>query len=316
MPLDHYISQVHLKNFYSPILGNSLYAVRKTDLQAFTTKSESVCRIMDGSANAYLLKDRAIEDFLKTIEPYYNSALNKLITKNIDVECIYTIAGFVAYVISCSPAAMRIHSRPLKSIVETTAAMIEAQGLLPPPPSELSGANLTELLHSGSVKVTVDPKYPQAIGISAIRKNTATFGNFKWEILYNNFEDSPFFTSDFPVAIEKTSDPRILNRVVPLSPNIAVRIIPDIMLDREKSDFTFKNFGFSIRKVSRQEVAWVNCLIVRCAEDTVFYRDEHPWVKPFIIKNRNFYIEPRTEVLNTPTGTIMISTQRIANRQA
>ena len=87
-------------------------------------------------------------------------------------------------------------------------------------------------------------KYPQAIGISSILACTATFGNFKWEILHNDFTDNPFFTSDFPVAIEKTDDPRILNRVVPLAPDIALRIRPDLTLDRGRSDFSSANFGY------------------------------------------------------------------------
>jgi hypothetical protein len=54
MPLDHYISQVHLKNFYSPVLGERLYAMRKSYLKSLTPDSKSVCRISDGSTNAYL----------------------------------------------------------------------------------------------------------------------------------------------------------------------------------------------------------------------------------------------------------------------
>ncbi len=146
MPLDHYISQVYLKKFYSPALGNRMYAIHKTDLKAFTPRSEDVCRIMDGSTNAYLREDRAIEDFLKTIEPNYNTSLEKLIAGKIDKECIYTIAGFVAFVICCSPAGMRIHSSPLKSSVEVTATMMDAQELIPPAPAVLGGARLSELL--------------------------------------------------------------------------------------------------------------------------------------------------------------------------
>ena len=90
MPLDHYIPQVHLKNFYSPVLGDRMYATRKSDLKSFTTKSKSVCVIDDGSTNAYLKEDRAIEEFLKTIEPKYNEALAKLNEGKIDEQCIYT----------------------------------------------------------------------------------------------------------------------------------------------------------------------------------------------------------------------------------
>lgn len=293
-----------------------MYAIRKTDLKGFTPNSKAVCRIMDGSTNAYLREDRAIEDFLKTIEPNYNVALDKLIAGDgeIDNTCIYTIAGFVAYVISCSPAGMRIGSGPLKSTVETTAAMMEAQELLPPPPPQLGDTTLTELLRDGAVDVTIDPKYPQAMGISAILALTATFGNFKWEILHNDFDDSPFFTSDLPTAIEKTDDPCILNRIVPLAPNLALRIRPDLTFDRGRADFSFANFGYRSRKVGRKELVKLNCLIVRCAEDCVFYRDDHPWVRLFVTKNRHYRIEPYTHRLTTSTGTLLVSTQRVVAR--
>lgn len=314
MPLDHYIPQVHLRKFYSPALGNRVYAIRKSDLKVFTPRSEDVCRILDGSTNAYLLKDRAIEDFLKTIEPKYNAALDKLIAGEIDNTCIYTIAGFVAFVLSCSPAGMRIGSEPLKSTVETTAALMEAQGLSPPPPPQLGDTTFTKLLSDGAVKVTIDPKYPQALGISSILERTARVGNFKWEILHNDFDDSPFFTSDFPAAIEKTDDPRILHRIVPLAPNLALRIKPDLTLDKDRLNFSFKNFGYRSRKVGHKEIVKLNCLIVRCAEDSVFYRDDHSWVRPFVTKNRPYHVEAHTNRLTTPTGILQFVTQRVVAR--
>ena len=78
MPLDHYVPQVHLRNFYSPTLGSLMYAIRKSDLKSFTPNAQSVCRIEDGSTNLYLREDRAIEEFLRGIEPKYNPALAKL----------------------------------------------------------------------------------------------------------------------------------------------------------------------------------------------------------------------------------------------
>lgn len=290
-----------------------MYAIRKSDLKIFTPKSQAICRIMDGSTNAYLRKDREVEDFLKTIEPNYNTALDRLITGKIDKECIYTIAGFVAYVISCSPAAMRIQSDPLKSIVKTSATIMEKRGLLPPPPTALGYTTLTEAMHDRFVNITIDPKYPQAMGIASIRELTTSFGNFKWEILHNNSKNSPFFTSDFPVAIETTDDPRILNRIVPLSPELALRIRPDLMFDTRRSDFSFSKFDYCIRNIGHQEITKLNRLIVRCAEDLVFYRDDHPWVRPFIIKNRHYRIEAHTQRLTTPTGgTLLVSMQKVS----
>jgi hypothetical protein len=317
MPLDHYVSQVHLRKFYSPALGKRMYAIRKTDLKAFKPDSYSVCRIMDGSTNTYLREERAIEDFLKTIEPNYNAALDKLIAGEIDQECVYTIAGFIAYVSTCSPASMRLLSEPLKSLVETTADIMGAQESLPPPPLELGEIDLAEvhkLFRSGAVKVKINPKYPQAIGIESILELVAAFGNFKWEILHNNFDDNPFFTSDFPIGIEQTNDPRILNRIVPLAPNLALRIRPDPTLDKGQADFSFASFGYFRRNIGRKELVNLNRLIVRCAEETVFYRDDHPWIQLFVAKNRHYRIEMHISKLATPTGIFLVSTQRIVAR--
>jgi len=309
MPLDHYVPQVHLRRFYSPQLRDRFYAIRKSDLKTFTPNAKGVCAINDGSTNAYLREDRAIEEFLKTIEPNYNTALDKLATGKVDTECVYTISGFVAYVASCTPAAMRIHSEPLKANLEATAALLDAQGLIPPSPPALGGKTLSELLDSNAV--TVDPKYPQALGIDTIRSRTAMFGNFEWEVLHNEADDCPFFTSDFPIALEATADPRQINRIVPLSPEMAIRIKPDIALDQRKVDFSFRHFRSRSCTISRHQLVEVNRLLVRCAEDAVFHRDDRPWVRPFVEKNRFFRVEAQTSRVPTPTGELMISTQKV-----
>jgi len=276
-----------------------MHAIRKSDLKSFTPDAQSVCRIENGSTNAYLREDRIVEEFLKGIEPKYNSALEKLTADKIDAECIYAIAGFVAYVLMCSPAAMRIKSEPLKTVVEETSRMLDSQGHLPGPPPVLGGESLTDLLNSGKVRVKINPKFPQAIGIVSILSVTTAFGNFPWDVMLNPFDDSPFFTSDFPVAIEKTKDVRVLNRIVPLAPHLAIRIRPDLMTERNLTDFSFPHFRYIIQKLSRPEVININRLIVRCTESVVFFRDDHKWIPEFVKKNSKFRIEPK------PTGYLM-----------
>ena len=57
-------------------------------------------------------------------------------------------------------------------------AAAEKSGALPTLPDELGGCSLTELLRTQKVKLTVNPKYPQTIGIASILDNVAAFGNF------------------------------------------------------------------------------------------------------------------------------------------
>lgn len=177
MALDHYVSQVHLKNFYSPTLAGLMYAIRKSDLKRFPTKAQDVCRIEEGSTNAYLTEERAIEEFLKDVEPRYNASVAKLRENKIDQEAIASLAGFTAYVVACSPTAMRLQSGPLKAQLETTAAILDKQGAIPKAPEVLGEKSITELLADGTVKFTVDPKYPQAIAIASILHHTSVFGN-------------------------------------------------------------------------------------------------------------------------------------------
>jgi len=309
--LDHYVSQVHLKNFYSPSLDGLMYAIRKHDLESFTPNAKSVCRIEDGNTNSYLREDRVVEDFLKSIEPKYNVALEGLAKKNIDSDCIYTIAGFVAYVLVCSPAGMRIFASPLKTSVEDCGRILNRQGVFSSPPPGLGGGSLTELLNDEKIVVKVDPKYSQALGISSIMNFITSFGNSRWEVLQNPFDDSTFFTSDFPVALEPSSLSSPQNKIIPLAPNLAIRICPDPSLDINQVDLSFSNFECSCRKLNRKDVGSINKLIVRCAESVVFYRDNHDWVSSFVSKNSNFRIEPQTKKVRHGTGMISISTQNV-----
>ncbi|MGB5903393.1 MAG: DUF4238 domain-containing protein [Xanthobacteraceae bacterium] len=315
MPLDHYVSQVHLRQFYSPSLPNLMFAIRKSDLKAFCCNSKSVCRIADGSNNHYLSKDRLIEEFLKNVEPNYNRSLDLIYKDRIDQGCILSIAGFAAYVLACSPAGMRIFSDPLRASLESTTEILDRRGRLSSAPEALGGKSLTELLGNGTVKFTIDPKFPQALGIKSILSWVSVFGNSRWDILHNE-TDSPFFTSDFPIGLEISRDPRVSNRIIPLAPNLAIRICPDIRLSGSKPDLSFKKFRFQHHRLRRQETIEINKCIVRCAEDLVFYRDNSAWISPFVSKNRNYHVAGLTERIPFGRGFLNLSTQRIVLRSA
>lgn len=311
MPLDHYVSQVHIKNFNSPDLDERVYAMRKSDLKKFSPRAQDVCRIEDNSSNSYLKEDRAIENFLKVIEPRYNSAVAKLRDNKIDEETVFVIAGFVAYVLTCSPAGMRIQSAPLKNAVEAHAMMLDALGEIGKAPESLGGKSITELLKEGEVAVKIDAKYPQAMGIASIGHFVSVFGNSPWDIIINNDRCNPFFTSDFPIAIEVVDPARPINRIVPLAPDLAVRIIPDASLRGAKNDFTFSKARSRRREPHHQEVFAINRLLVQCAEDLVMYRNDLLWIDGMVTKFRSFRIETVTAKIEHGNGYFLPATLRI-----
>jgi hypothetical protein len=302
MALDHYISQVHLKRFYSPILGTRMYAMRKSNLKRFPPKADDVCRIEEGNTNKYLTEARRIEDFLKTIEGKYNASVESFERGNPTNGDIYILAGFLAYFLTCSPAAMRINSVPLRAQVREHAKLLDARGEIPPSTPLLGGKSMTELLDSGVVKITIDPKYPQAIGIDNILDRLMIFGDSEWELLINEHPDCPFFTSDFPVGIEASADPMVMDRVIPLTPILAARIKPD---RKKNQSFDFNGFALKKSKLRRREAVAINRLLVRSAEDAVFFRDDLPWVPGFIEKNRHYRIDciERNVVVGDRKGT-------------
>jgi hypothetical protein len=298
MALDHYVSQVHLKNFNSA--DGYLRTIRKQDLKSFRTNSRSVCRIEQGNTNSYLAMPRLVEDeFLPLIEPRYNASVAKFRDNRIDQEAILCIAGFVAYVITCSPTAMRTAVPFMTKDIEGAAKILDQMKPMPKAPASLGGKSMTELLDTDEVEIVVDPKFPQAIGTTSITARLSIFGNSSWEILTNIHGDSPFFTSDYPAAIEATGFNSPLNRVVPLAPDLAVRIYPDVGLRDSPSDLSFRRFRARHRTLTRQEVRSVNQLIVRCAEDLVFFRDERDWIPTFVKRNAGFHVG--TEVVQHRT---------------
>ena len=311
MPLDHYVSQVHLKQFCNRDTRH-LAVIRKRDLKTFPARTQDVCRIEDGSTNSYLTHDRAVEDFLKTIEPHYDEALNRIRAGHFDQDSVYVVAGFTAYVMSCSPTGMRLYAGHLRNMVEAETIALDRLGKLPPMPKSL-GNSVKEAIESGKVLVTIDEKYPQAIGIAQIMERTALLGNLRWEVLSNRQHDNPFLSSDYPIAMEMTGDPRVLNKLVPLAPDLAIRMVPDISMDTSKVTLDFKDFRYRTRTPSVGEIRNINRLTVRCAEDLVFCSLASDWLMRFIAKNRSFRLEMLNDRFPTETGTLLLSRQRIVS---
>ena len=288
-----------------------MYGFRKRDGHIFPCRSKDVCRVADGSTNAYLTNDRAVEAFLTTIEPRYNQALAGFRTGRPSLHDVYVIAGFVAYVTSCSPAAMRLGVPPLRKSVEATAEMLDALGELPPAPEILGGRSSSELLRDGVIKVVIDQKYPQALWISTIMQRLGVFGNSPWELIPNDDPSSPYFTSDFPAAIEPAADGQVLSRIVPLASDFAVKIHPLRSAKELQNDLTFPGFRSKVTVPKAADIRAINQATARCAEDLVFFRDRRDWVEPFLRKNAPYRVETVVTSNRVAGGTMNVFAMKV-----
>lgn len=317
MPLDHFVPQVHLSNFYSAKLGGKkMYAFNKQKRDFFICGSEDVCRIMDGSTSNYLAEPRVIEDALKIFEPRYNSIIEHLRAKTASVDDLYCIGLFVATVQTCAPTALRLNSSRLSRLVESEVSILEERGLLPPPPEVLKAKSLSELIQNGSVNIDIDEKFPQAISTMNIRDIANSLTNSKWEIIQNKVPNSPFLTSDYPFGLEASDDPRIFNKLIPIAPDIAVRISPylESKLKGDVSEFPLHKKSYF--EASKSQVVSINTSVSRCAEKLVFYNEANGWIRNFLVKNSGYWVEPVNNVYDNPEGRLLFSSQKIAKRSS
>lgn len=311
MPLDHYIPQVHLKNFYSQELGNGMYVIRKNDQKQFIQSAKNVCRLEEGNTNHYLKDKRIIEEFLKGVEPKYNKSIDAAIRGEFSDESIYVIAGFISYVMTCSPAAMRIHSRLFRSCCEEAGRLLDHYKELPTPPLEMGGVSFTDLLEKKRIAVKIDEKYPQAVGISTVLSKVKRFGNSHWQLLYNEHAENPFFTSDYPIAIESSSCAKTIKWIVPLTPYLAIKIAPNTVDQNEDLDFSFSQFSCEKKSPSRFEIRRINQLIVRCAESLVFFNKLNEWNPRFVRRNSQYRIEMKASRHPHRNGVFLYHAQEI-----
>lgn len=311
MALDHYVSQVHLKNFISPEMHPRIFAIRKTDQKRFAPLPKDICRANEHSTNSYIDEERIIEEFLQIIEPSYNYSVASLMARDFDQFAIMVISAFASIVQACSPAGMRISTAPIVEQLEAIANILDQAGKLPPAPDVFEGKSLSELLSDGTFNISADQKYTQAMGASAIGVLVSVYGNSCWDIMLNSFEDSPFFTSDFPMAIDQSVFPGIVDKIVPLTPRLAIRIRPVPPMVKDDLECGFAKFRHRYKKLTRKEVARINRLLVRCAESEVYFGRDLPWIPRFVQDNSNYRLVATTSKSTVGTGKLLVSSWQI-----
>ena len=290
-----------------------MHAYRKSDGAEFICGSEDVCRIEEGSTNPYLSEPRVLEEFLNRFEPHYTGACEALATNEFSADDVLVISGFIAFVIGCSPTAMRLGCASLERLVEAEADIMDRAGMLDPAPPELGSKTAPELLREGTLCIKTDEKFPQSMGISGIVDLARSFATFHWEILLNRYRGrSPFLTSDYPAALEKPEKQMPTNRIVPLRPDLAIRIIPQVR-PAGRPDLP-TDFRYRISHISPSEVTSINRTIVRCAESLVFSSVNEPWVRRMVQKNSNFSLQ--LEHTRIPKGSGFLLLNNVVAKEA
>lgn len=80
------------------------------------------------------------------------------------------------------------------------------------------------------------------------------------------------------------------------------------------TDPAFTKFKFRTRRASFEDITDINRTIVRCAENTVVYKADLPWVERFVAQNKDFWVEEKVTVRRSKRSATHFSRQVIAKK--
>jgi hypothetical protein len=109
-------------------------------------------------------------------------------------------------------------------------------------------------------------------------------------VLINTTQEA-FLTTDYPIGLEVVAGRAIPNWIVPLAPDVAIRIIPDILQKGQSANLDFPDFSYERTAASAKEIRGLNSILVQCAEDFVFYRDEQSWIEPLVTQFKDYRLD-------------------------
>jgi hypothetical protein len=304
LALDHYVSRVHLKQFLRHSDKKLLLATRKSDLHEFTPLPRDVCRLEDGSTNEFLTDNRAVEDFLKDIEPAYDPCLAKIKDGEFDWQSRQVFGGFVAYIQTYTPAAIRMFDPMVRALLKSTMKHLEDLGELEPfdcpDIPDWHGKSVSQLTTEGKVNLDINLKMPQAMATTQLLRIRDSLASCDVTILRPR-GNGRFLTSDFPSIILGHHQNKFAQRFLPISPKLGIVFHTQTSVEeRDDVDYRFVDIG-------EKRVQAINDEIIRAAENLVFSTHKYPWLRNKVKQFRKFRAENVTERI----GPMIHSQQRI-----
>ncbi len=321
MAKDHYVAQTYLKHFIDPNLKTLLHVPRKGDLKYFTPRTEDICREEGWNTNPYFENQRAVEDYLRVVEPKWNRGagdINELLKYE---EVKYFMAGYIAVMAGCSPTSVRTSSESMSDVVAASATImarqIQAHPERFPGVTPLPQETVDRVLEAGIV-ANVDPKHSHARMIQLLVDLQWHFYKSPWLVL-NNRTDSPFLTSDFPVGFYYPKPhSQLPYRYVPISPRSAILIklsLDDDDRHHPREDITqYPSTTVDIADVKHDFVRLLNVLTVRGAESLVISNRGADWIANLVKKNKDWRMDSGVQRIPHGTGFLTM-TQMKPRRQ-
>ncbi len=278
MSQDHYVARTYLKHFGDSDHGGMLHGYHKPRGDIFPCWPRDVCREWDGDINPTLKDPGLLGAFRGYFEPHWNPSVAQIASGNLRQQDKWAIAGYLANLMACVPAWLRVNLRSQIDMRGTVVRdSLRAQ--------KNRGAALNEtqqqllvFLKSGK-RLPLDPTEAKAHAIKDLVDHAWRAYNADWIILRNDSKQ-PFITSDNPFAFGWSGYPgEPVRRYLPVTPNLCVcvsfdparhddrKLTPELLDEDLKAGPRGTVRAGTARPA---EVRQINKLIVQCAEEQIF----------------------------------------------
>lgn len=292
MPRDHHIARTYLKYFVDPLSPPLLNVWRKGDLKQFKARTDDVCFAEGWDTNPYFREPRIVDQYLRIVEPRWNSGASDIQNILGYEETKYWMAGYIAVMASCSPTAIRNSTASIEQMIKLEAERLmheiqrdpAAFAEIEPLPQNL----FAQLIEGGGVKACVDPKYSHAQMVLNIMNLQWLIFLSPWRILEAQGQQV-FLTSDFPVGFfypDRQSGE--VFRFVPITPRYCILIkLSTNSADRlhPKEELTqYPETVVDIVVARDRFVRELNVITVKSAESLVISSLNEIWITRLVQK--------------------------------
>lgn len=315
---DHYVSQTYLRLFVGPNGNLVPYYKNARAIVGKPKRPKSICFETEGDTNKYFENPRLLDKFLPAFENPWENNIVKLERGVLDANTKYELAGYIAFLRSCTPTAKRFGQQSVAGVIEPVAykvmlSTLDKADYL----SDEHKLTLRNAIQNKEIGIKIDREFAHAQGMRALEGAINRYYCSHWLVLINE-TDIPFITSDNPAILYyQDMQQQIAQTYLPLKPSMALLIAPD--LDRGYPSFEdvkrYSNSEDRFGVIKQSYVKKFNEAIVKSAERIVLHQKKEDWLEQLVRKYSKWGVDAIVSHLPTGRGIMTITRQQPVKRK-
>lgn len=307
---DHYVSQTYLRHFANPNGDIVPYYKNAQVVVGKPKRPKSICFETEGDTNKYFQNPRLLDEFLPAFENPWNNNIASLENGFLDKNIKFELAGYIAFLRSCSPTAKRLGQRMIAGAIEPMAYEIGLSGLDKADYlSDKDKLALRNAFHKREIEINIDRDFAHAQSMRALIGLLHRYYCSHWLVLINE-TNIPFITSDNPAILYyKDIHQQIAQTYLPFKPSMALLIAPDLDIARPNvEDVNRYDNSHNIFGVIKEScVNKFNEAIVKSAERLVLHQNKEDWLEQLVRQYSKWRVDTIVSRLPTNKGTMVIA---------